>query len=243
MNIKLLIIFLLFVLCISCGKIIDVFSKDLDTEYRTDVKSKFNHDNKILIEGKEYLYKVVQKDKNRILNFDLILKTIPGNYSNGTKIKYKHYYNDEFLTEEEKSLYLDSIKFYKWDITSAHENKEEFYIHPPRSYTLKKLEITPFPQLKLPPIEGDYSYSVNNIIAGYGEYNMNRVYSEYHIKDIIYNVDSSFVVTINASSNWGKEKTDEKICIANFEFDSKLGFTEMSYLFNDSTSIVFKMDK
>src|SRR5690554_6915167 len=73
MNIKLLIIFLLFVLCISCGKIIDVFSKDLDTEYRTDVKSKFNHDNKILIEGKEYLYKVVQKDKNRILNFDLIL--------------------------------------------------------------------------------------------------------------------------------------------------------------------------
>src|SRR5690554_2945021 len=126
MNIKLLIIFLLFVLCISCGKIIDVFSKDLDTEYRTDVKSKFNHDNKILIEGKEYLYKVVQKDKNRILNFDLILKTIPGNYSNGTKIKYKHYYNDEFLTEEEKSLYLDSIKFYKWNIQVRMKIRKSF---------------------------------------------------------------------------------------------------------------------
>ncbi|HLV42193.1 MAG TPA: hypothetical protein VKY37_07935, partial [Brumimicrobium sp.] len=100
--ITLLIISLTF---ISCSTIQKKRSQKLDTELRTDVKSKHNDNNTILVTGKEYLYKVVQKDKDRTLHFDLALKTIPGNYSFGTKIKYKHYYKDEFLTVEERRLY------------------------------------------------------------------------------------------------------------------------------------------
>jgi NAD+--asparagine ADP-ribosyltransferase len=129
----------------SCGQIRKNHVKRLDTENRTDVKSKYNDDNSILVEGKEYLYKVVQQDTNRTLKFDLTLKMIPGNYSGATKIKYKHYYKETSLTEEEKALYTDTIKHYKWDITSAHESVNEFLMFPPRSYTLKKLEIAPYP--------------------------------------------------------------------------------------------------
>jgi hypothetical protein len=238
-----LALLLLFLINTSCGKIIDIFSKDLDTEYRTDVKSKHNDDNIILIEGKEFLYKIVQKDKDRTLNFNLVLKTIPGNYSGGTKIKYKHYYNKQFLTDEEISLYIDTVKNYKWDITSAHEESDVFHLHPPRSYTLTKLEVAPFPVIKFPITKGDKSSLINNIVAGYGEYNMSRVYSEYIIEDVIYNADSSYVAKIKASSNWGKEKTDEKICIVDFEFDSKLGFTKILYSYDDSTSVEFVMQK
>nr|WP_299206824.1 hypothetical protein [uncultured Brumimicrobium sp.] len=69
----------------SCAQIRKNNAKKLDTESRTDVKSKYNNDNTILVTGKEYLYKVVQKDKDRTLHFDLALKTIPGNYSFDTK--------------------------------------------------------------------------------------------------------------------------------------------------------------
>lgn len=243
MKFKLFVIAVLFMLNSSCGKIIDAFSKDLDTENAPNVKSKYNNDNIILITGKEYLYKVVQKDKDRTLHFDLALKTIPGNYSFGTKIKYKHYYKDEFLTDEERRLYLDTVKYYKWDITSAHESINEYLIFPPRSYTLKKLEIAPYPELKLPPVKGSKFHKYRNIVAGYGEYNMSRVYSQHVIEEVIYNADSSYVAKIKTSSNWGKEETDEKICIANFEFDSKLGFTKMFYSFTDSTSIELIMQK
>jgi len=227
----------------SCAQIRKNNAKKLDTESRTDVKSKYNDDNTILVEGKEYLYKVVQKDKDRTLHFDLALKTIPGNYSFGTKIKYKHYYKDEFLTVEERRLYLDTVKHYKWDITSAHENAEEFYIHPPRSYTLKKLEIAPFPELKLPVKKGNKWSTINNIVAGYGEYNMNKIYREHTIEEVKYNADSSYIAKIKASSNWGKEVNDEKICNVDFEFDSRLGYTKMNYYYTDGTSVVLTMVK
>ncbi|RYM32368.1 hypothetical protein ERX46_13885 [Brumimicrobium glaciale] len=227
----------------SCAPIRKNHAKRLNTENRTDVKSKYNDDNIILITGKEFSYKVVQKDKDRTLNFDLALKVIPGNYSFGTKIKYKHYYSEAFLTEEEKKLFVDTVKFYKWDITSAHENTAEFHLHPPRSYTLTKLEIAPFPEINLPVIKGYKWSTINNIVAGYGEHNMNEVFRELIIEDVIYNADSSFVAKISGSSNWGKEISENKICNVEFEFNSKLGFTKMAYFFTDETSVVLMMEK
>ncbi|HLW41739.1 MAG TPA: hypothetical protein VKY82_05170 [Flavobacterium sp.] len=241
---KFVFILALFIISISsCAQIRKNHAKNLDTEHRTDVESKHNDDNIILITGKEYMYKVIQKDKNRILYFDLVLKTIPGNYSGGTKIKYKHYYKDEFLTEEERKLYLDTTKYYKWDITSAHENEEEFHIHPPRSYTLKKLEIAPFPEVLFPVKKGDKWSTINNIVAGYDEYNMNRIFREYSIEGVKHTTDSTYVAKIKATSNWGKKKNKEKICIAEFEFNSKLGFTKMNFRYTDGTSIEMTMEQ
>lgn len=235
-----LLLFTFIILC-SCGKILDLLSKDVDTEYRTDIKSKYNDDNTIFIEGKEYRYNVIQKNQDQVINFELVLKMIPGNYNGETKIKYKYFYSQEGLTEEQILLCIDTVKGFKWEVTSAEESLDYFDMHPPRSYTLNKMELAPFPKIYLPAVKDQENSNVFKIGPGWGDYSFSSIYWQYKIDDVIYRNDSSYIAKIKASSNWGKEENENKICDVNFEFNSKLGFTKMVYTYTDSTHIEFLM--
>lgn len=127
-----------------------IVRKDVDSEGENGIKSKYNADNLIFTTGKLMNYSVSQKNKEKVLDFKLELLVIPGKISGGTKIKYKYYYQDENLTKAEKLDYLDTVKFFKWEITNVMEDDNGVWIHPPRSYSLECLELSPFPQIKFP---------------------------------------------------------------------------------------------
>jgi len=225
----------------SCGAIVDLLSKNVDSENKEGVKSKFNDDNAILIEGKEFIYDVIQKEQNQTLQFQLSMKVIPGKYNGETKIKYKYYYVDEGLTQEQVNYFVDTIKGYKWEVTSADDRENYFDLHPPRSYSLNKLELAPFPRVYLTSDIGSTFSTVLKIGPGWGENSFKSIFWQYEIAELIYYNDSLTFTVIKASSNWGKEYNEDKICNVEFLFNSHLGFTKMSYLFSDSTSIEFLM--
>jgi phosphoribosyl 1,2-cyclic phosphodiesterase len=166
MKITILITLLLTITLTSCSKIYSTLRKDDDTEGKTDIKSKFNDDNKIFTNDKLFTYDVHQVDAARELNFKMELLVIPGKFTGGKKIKYKLYYTDKNLTLEEHENYLDTNKLYKWDITNVMEDDKSIWIHPPRSYSLEKMQLTPFPQIDFPTKAGNNWSSRMHIAAG-----------------------------------------------------------------------------
>src|SRR5690554_8114451 len=75
--------------------------------------------------------------------------------SGGTKIKYKYFYTPEALTLEERITYLNSDVNYKSEITSVMEDVNHIFLHPPRSFSLKSLQLSPFPQIDF-TVKKDY---------------------------------------------------------------------------------------
>jgi len=237
---RLLLILIVFFSLTSCSKIYNMMRKDVDTEGKTGIKSKFNDDNKIYTTNRLFTYDVQQIDAARELNYKMELLAIPGKFTGGTKIKYKCYYTEENLTNEEKEMYLDSNQPYKWDITNVMEDKEGVWIHPPRSYTLEKLELSPFPSIDFPTKVGDkWSYKMY-IGAGWGELKGKIVKSDFIVEKVEYseNDSSNFTARVKAETYFDEEN---RLCNAVFDFDSQLGFTNLSYVFNDSTKLEMKM--
>jgi len=239
---KLLLILIIFFSITSCSKIYNMLWKDVDSEGKTGIKSKFNDDNKIYTTNRLFTYDVQQIDAARELNYKMELLVIPGKFTGGTKIKYKCYYTEENLTAEEKEMYIDSNKPYKWDITNVMEDKEGVWIHPPRSYTLKKLELSPFPSIDFPTKVGDkWSYKMY-IGAGWGELKGKIVKSDFIVDKVEYSESdsSNFTARVKAESYFDEEN---HLCNAEFYFDSYLGFTTMKYVFDDSTKVEISLVK
>jgi len=237
---RLLLILLLVGVFSSCSKIYSVLRKDVDSEGKTDIKSKFNDDNKVYTTNRLFSYNVHQIDAARELNYKMELLVIPGKYNGGTKIKYKLYYTEENLTLKEREEYIDSNKLYKWDITNVMEDDEGVWIHPPRSYTLEKLQLSPFPQIDFPAKIGDNWASRMYIGAGWGDLRGKTVSSDYIVESVKYSETDSlnFTARVKAETYFDEEN---HLCKAVFDFDSQLGFTNMSYVFDDSTKVEIRL--
>lgn len=237
---KLLLILIILFSLSSCSKIFTIMRKDTDTEGKTDIKSKFNDDNKIYTTNRLFTYDVHQIDSARELSYKMELLVIPGKMSGGTKIKYKYYYPSEILTSEERKAYLDSIKNYKIEITSITEDPKSIFVHPPRAFSLKALQLSPFPQIDFPTKAG-YNWSAKMyIMAGWGELNGETVKYNFVVDKVEYSETDSlnFTARIKAESYIDEEN---HLCNAMFDFDSQLGFTNMSYAFDDSTKVEMRM--
>jgi len=237
---KLLLVFIVLFSFTSCSKIYSALRKDVDTEGQSGIKSKYNDDNKIYTTNRLFTYDVHQIDSARELNYKMELLVIPGKFNGGTKIKYKMYYTDENLTPEERVSYLDSNKAYKWNITNVMEDDEGVWIHPPRSYTLEKMELSPFPEIKFPVKMGDNWSNRMYIGAGWEELRGKTVSADFIIDKVEYlkNDSLNFTARIKAETYFDEEN---HLCHAVFDFDSQLGFTNMSYVFNDSTKVEIRL--
>ncbi len=229
------LIFTIIVICSSCSLFFKILRKNVDSEGKTNVKSKYNQDNVIFKNNSSITYNVQQKLKEKIIDFDLTLIVIPGKMNGGTKIKYKYYYTSNNLTESEKSKYLDTIKFFKGEITNVIEDSTKLFIHPPRSYSLEKMELSPFPIVKFPAKKGLKWASKMFIGAGWGELAGKTIEFNYSINNVNF-FDNYYTANISALSSFD---SDKKYCIATFDFHSSKGFTKLNYVFSDSTEITF----
>lgn len=229
-------------LCIltSCSKIYTYFRRNNDTEGKTEIKSKFNDDNIVYTNESSRSYEVHQTLKDREINFKLELLVIPGKMSGGTKIKYKYYYTPEALTLEERITYLNSDVNYKSEITSVMEDVNHIFLHPPRSFSLKSLQLSPFPQIDFPVKKG-YSWKAKMFIgSGWGDLNGKTIKYDFIIDEVKYldNDTLNYTAKVIAKSY---VENENHLCNAIFNFDSKLGFTRLRYDFDNTTKIEFNL--
>ncbi len=219
-----------------------MFRKDVDSEGKNEIKSKFNSDNLIFTNEKTLSYSVTQIYKEKFLDFNLELLVIPGKINGGTKIKYKYYYPSDNLNEVEKLKYLDTVKLFKWEITNVMEDDNGVWIHPPRSYSLECLELSPFPQIKFPVTLGQTWSGKMYIGSGWGELKGKIVEFKYDLVELEYTSDSkNYVAKIKGISYF--DSINNPYCTLNFEFDSQGGFTKLHYLFADSSSIIINQNR
>ena len=144
------------------------------------------------------------------------------------------------LIEEERKVYLDSTKNHKKEITSVMENSSSIFLHPPRSYSLKLLQLSPFPQINLPVNQGANWSARMFIGTGWGDLNGKLVKYDFLVDEINYfkNDTLNYTAIVKAKSYFDEEN---QLCTAEFYFDSKRGFTKMNYVFADSTKVYFTL--
>lgn len=221
------------ILFISCSRILSLGSKNIDTEGQKNIKSKYNRDNIIFKTNKIFTYNVTQKSLQEESNFILELLVIPGKIHRETVIKYKYYYKKD-------DMYYDSTKVYRSEITTVDENAKFLFIHPPRGYSLRNLELAPFPQFKFPP-DKDYTWEARMYIgAGWGELSRSLVKYKFEIINPKFDLENpdGYSSTLIASSFLNNEKPK---CTLNGSFHSQKGFTNLHYSFDDSTSITITL--
>lgn len=237
---KLIYILLLIFSLTACSRIYTYLRRNNDTEGKSNIKSKYNDNNIIFTNESLITYDVHQVSKNRELNFKLELLVIPGSMSGGTKIKYKYYYGHEMLLEEERKIYLDSTKNHKKEITSVMENSSSIFLHPPRSFSLKSLQLSPFPQINLPVKQGAKWSARMFIGTGWGDLNGKLVKYDFSVDEVNYFKDDTlnYTAIVKAKSYFDEEN---QLCTAEFYFDSRRGFTKMVYDFADSTKVHFTL--
>ncbi|MBN1598337.1 MAG: hypothetical protein JW894_08585 [Bacteroidales bacterium] len=224
----------------SCGLLIKLLSHQngiLDTEGMDNIESPNNDDNTIFITHRIFKYHVSQREINRCINFDLEMVVIPGYVNSQTKIKYKYKYNPADLTQEEIIDFTDSIYgLCRPTYTSVNEDKFGVDIHPPRSYTLRKLQLAPFPDVDFPIYEGRKGKGFLYIPRGnWGEWEKSKIKHNKIIKSVSYKNDSIIngcVVEGTATSKFGISTLE-----AHFQIDS--GFTRLFYRFSDSSKVDF----
>ena len=217
----------------SCLKILSVISPDVDTENQLELASKYNTDNIIFTTNRVFSYSVEQHDADRVLGYDMDLKVIPGKYQGGTKIKYKLYYEEaEGLRTKERETFTDSLKNFKWDITSVDEDESGVWIHPPRSYTLKQLELAPFLQVKYPLILHQTWTSKLFIGPGWEDYQGKTVYCSYNVLSISNSSENDVQLSVIEAVSMIDNK---EICVTTYTFSNLDGFVEILYKFKNNT--------
>lgn len=231
------IIFFISLLCLlGCGKILSIVTKDPDTEGKTNVKSKYNFDNVIFTQNKTYTYLVSQKNKTQDIDFELTLQTIPGDYNRESKIKYKYYYTEESFSDSIMKSYIDTLKNHIWEITSVDESNLNVTLHPPRSYSLRELELAPFPSIQLPPKLNQTWETSLWVGPGWGEYSYKTIRNKYEVIKLDFINENDFTAIINAVST--SELGSSGML---FEFDSSKGFTSIEYNLPNESKVTLKM--
>ncbi len=229
--------FFFFLMTQSCIRIVGNVVNAKNKQFANDTIISAN--NRIYLLGKTFVYDVVQREKNREIKFNLEQVVVPGVANlNESKQKYTYLYNKNDFSPEEYASFLCEGNVMCPEYTSITATEKRIFMHPPRTNTLKKLEIAPFPNLydcyKLQKGDAWFSYFTVSKHKYWGEYAGTTFKRNYSIKSVEYNKDSIPSGAVIFASSKSK-KFGTNTLTMHFDIDS--GFTRLYYNFYDSTSI------
>jgi hypothetical protein len=224
------------VLMQSCSALLKV----KDTTGQTNIKSKFNKDNIIFTTGKTFVYSVTHiagndtleiKNSNGTLINQVILHVMPGRFFNQTKISFQYANETSYVGNK--------------NITGIIENKNEVWIHPPRTnFPFIFTECAPFPQIHFPIEEGKTWTSITFVPKGqYEEINLSgkienkweigrkqKLDLNYKTYQGVWDVKSTGTSTLGTAVN-------------HFYFSPSDGFVKVQYEFPNKEKLIFELIK
>ncbi len=182
---------------------------------------------------RSFFYDVIQKIDTDTLYFRLQIRVIPNAKIKGAVIEYVYLYPQEYV---KKYKLCDSVSFKNCNIetTTILEKKDFIFLHPPRSFTLRILQLTPFPMLytnrkhwgailKIPRKSwGKWAHSSTKF-----SYTLDSM----HISQN--NVPEKYVISCHSTSKFGTSE-------GKFSFQVDSGITSLEYKYNldDTTGFV-----
>jgi len=231
MNIKIITFYLLGAMCLSscislvanfAGKRFDERMKEAENNTST---ISYSDDYHVYKTRKTFTYEVHQIMDSTSVNFELDLIVLPMMKMNAALINYKYRYDPkdiiEFSLQEDCPDSLSGACHR--ELTTINESDNSVWMHPPRSKTLKILELAPFPEIHF---NSDNWKSWLYIPKGnWGEWEKTKFNHFYCVDSIEYKYDEVpeyYYVRSFSESRFGKNEN-------NYVFHVDSGFTEMHY--------------
>jgi hypothetical protein len=187
--------------------------------------------------GRKFTYEVHQRMDSTSVDFKLDLIVLPMIKMEAALVKYLYHYDPKDIItlglQEECPDSLDGAC--RKEITTIREGKNSIWVHPPRSKTLKILELATFPEIKFNTTEWDSWLYIPK--GNWGEWEKTKFDHFYFVDSIKYQQDTIpeyYYVSSFSESRFGKNSN-------NYVFHVDSGFTEMHYKIVNEGTVDFKL--
>jgi len=243
MKIRIIIFFLLatigFSSCISlvanyAGK---RFEKRMEEAEKNPSTISYSDDFHVYKTRRKFTYEVHQRMDSTSVDFELDLIVLPMIKMEAALVKYLYHYDAKDIVtlglQEECPDSLDGLC--RREITTIDEGKSYVWMHPPRSKTLKILELATFPEIKFNTTEWDSWLYIPK--GNWGEGEKTKFDHFYFVDSIKYQHDTIpdyYYVSSFSESRFGKNSN-------NYVFHVDSGFTEMHYKIENEGTVDFKL--
>jgi hypothetical protein len=219
---------------------------------------RYNKDNQIFIPGRIFFYSYEYYsragEKKYFNNYGDSWELISTDSSSDYTVKYVliEVLNGLSPMIETDPEYDQTVLEYKFNVPNGYENSgviencANIWMHPPRTYLFKILQLNPYPYVKMPlKIRENYSWDLG--IGAYwgdpywlewqGEITNNMTYEVIEERQFqtYAGIRDCFKIEAQGSSELGNTK-------AIFWFNEKLGFVRMDFLNIDGSQIILNLD-
>ena len=196
----------------------------LEAEQNPNVQS-YSDDYHIYKTHRKFTYEVHQRMDSTSINFELDIIVLPMIKMKAALVKYLYHYDaKDIVTLGLQEECPDSLNgACHRELTTIDEGKNSIWMHPPRSKTLKILQLAPFPEVNF------YSEQWHGLFyipkGNWGEWEKTKFKETYFVDSIKYQQDTIpeyYYVSSFSESRFGKNSN-------NYVFHVDSGFTEMHY--------------
>jgi len=174
---------------------------------------------------RKFTYEVHQRMDSTSINFELDLIVVPMIKMEAALVKYLYHYDPkDIIALGLKEECPDSLNgACRRELTTIDEGKNSIWMHPPRSKTLKILQLAPFPQVNFNSAQWNGLFYIPK--GNWGEWEKTKFKKAYFVDSIKYQQDTIpeyYYVSSFSESRFGKNSN-------NYVFHVDSGFTEMHY--------------
>lgn len=196
----------------------------LEAEQNPNVQS-YSDDYHIYKTHRKFTYEVHQRMDSTSINFELDLIVIPMIKMEAALVNYLYHYDaKDIIALGLKEECPDSLNgACHRELTTIGEGKNSIWTHPPRSKTLKILELAPFPEVNFNSAQWNSWLYIPK--GNWGEWEKTKFKKSYFVDSIKYQQDTIpeyYYVSSFSESRFGKNSN-------NYVFHVDSGFTEMHY--------------
>ena len=231
MKIKIITFYLLGIMCLSscislvanyAGRRFEKHMKEAENNPSTISYSDDYHTYKT---HRKFTYEVHQRMDSTSINFELDLIVVPMIKMEAALVKYLYHYDPkDIIALGLKEECPDSLNgACRRELTTIDEGKNSIWMHPPRSKTLKILQLAPFPQVNFNSAQWNGLFYIPK--GNWGEWEKTKFKETYFVDSIKYQQDTIpeyYYVSSFSESRFGKNSN-------NYVFHVDSGFTEMHY--------------
>ena len=243
MKIRIIIFFLLGMISLSsCISLVanyagKRFEKRMEEAEKNPSTISYSDDYHVYKTRRKFTYEVHQRMDSTSVDFKLDLIVLPMIKMEAALVKYLYRYDPKDIIalglQEECPDSLNGAC--RREITTIDEGKSYVWTHPPRSKTLKILELATFPQMKFNTTEWDSWLYIPK--GNWGEWEKTKFDHFYFVDSIMYQQDTIpeyYYVSSFSESRFGKNSN-------NYVFHVDSGFTEMHYKIENEGTVDFKL--
>lgn len=223
---KLLLVATLFTASFSCSKI-------MFNQLKSDKPGNSLSDNYTNYKpGRIFYYNVYQILAKDTFQFEIAAHVLPHKRLKGALMEYRYFYDKATIERYFYQGSYDSVSGALNSEKTSFKDGDWVFLHPPRSYTLKSLQLAPFPQFE--KSKKEYSGKLTIPKGNWGYWENSEIRSAGSVDSILYNSVAApqkfFISSYTVNSIYGENK-------AWFVYDLDSGFMDMKYQFENGNKV------